>query len=175
MGITISVWQGFLWKINIVFFYNIKHLVLKHDKKSQITMWLMMTLISSWIKRYRIICMLLVGKELGNHDPDVWFSCNEGRQSHHLEFTGSVFVFCWLPQLELRRDASFIHFQILSQFKQLCVSVCVCARLSFIQEIIIAYLASFPNVTEVKIHDLYDPFSLVTGSYWVLILCQVLH
>ena len=71
--------------------------------------------------------MLLVGKELDNHDPDVWFSCNKGRQSHHLEFTGSsVFVFCGLPQLELRSDASFIHFQTLSQFKQVCVSVCVC-------------------------------------------------
>ena len=50
-----------------------------------------------------------------------------------------------------------------------CVWVCVCECLSFIQEIIIAYLASFPNVTEIEIHDVYDPFSLVTDSYWVLI------
>lgn len=60
-------------------------------------------------------------------DPDVWSSFNKGRENHCL-ISGNIscfFFFCGLPQLEFRCDGSFMHFQILSQFKQLsaCVNI----------------------------------------------------
>ena len=61
-------------------------------------------------------------KKLDSLDPDVWFSFNKRRENHCL-ISGNISVFCGLLQLEFRGDGSFMDFQILSQFKQVCACV----------------------------------------------------
>lgn len=110
------------------------------------SMWLiMMTLMSSLeIRRYRIIFWLLTGQELDNPDQDVWFGCSKGdRETAPIMSSLRVSLFFALSQLEPRGHGFFSHFQILSQFRHR--HVCVCFTL--MQDIIIAYLASFQNVS----------------------------